>query len=156
MKFYLQIILVALLVLGVMSCDNSDATGPTQTADPVDGSNSTVDDLVGPTWQIDSFVSSEGEPIEIEAKDKYLVEFTRKDSSNFSASTSCNDFWGEHQAKDGGELEISISSTTLVGCPEDHPEPKLKNALENAGEYEVQGNRLRIAFGSDGILTYQN
>lgn len=155
MKPLLYLILVVFLFVGFMSCDNSDVAGPTKKIEPVDGSNSSVEDLVGPTWPIDSFISSDGESIEIEAKDKYLIEFTREDSSNFSASTSCNDFWGEYRAEDGGELDISLSSTTLVGCPADHPEPKLKKALEDASEYEVEGDRLRIAFGSEGILTYQ-
>lgn len=154
MKTFISILISAFLLISMGSCDDSQPTKADKSINSIDGSDSKVEDLVGKTWKLSSFQSEEGEIKSIHSAAEYVLTFSAKDSVD--GTTSCNEFWGVYEAKDGGEIDVEITQSTLVECPDESNEDEYTNALQSADEYEVNNDELRLGFEAKGVITFEN
>lgn len=90
------------------SCNNSFS--------PIDGSDSTTEQLIGPTWQLIALQSSEGERKALNPEEVYMLSFGA--DGKLSGRADCNSYFGGFNAKDGGNLSVDSLGTTDVYCGE--------------------------------------
>ena len=84
----------------------------------------------------------------------FLAESTPSGRMRFAGSGGCNRVNGEYWAEDDGRLSVTNSpAMTRMACPEAvmQLEQTFMMALEGATSYEVEGDRLRIAFPGGAI-----
>ncbi len=121
-------------------------------AEPIDGSSSRVADLTATTWRLESFKDTIGKILKPLSDEIYIIRF--EIDGTFSGIDICNDFDGRYTASDGGNLTIDVQLVGLKLCVMGSIELRFVDVIETATAYEVQGERLLISLGAQGILTF--
>lgn len=74
-----------------------------------------------------------------------------------SGRDGCNSFAGTYTADEGGQLEITLGPSTLIAC-----EPAVMDlatayvgALDEVATYRLDGGRLELGFGDQGLLVFE-
>jgi heat shock protein HslJ len=122
--------LACLLLTTTLSCSDRDR----------------MSDLIG-QWRLVEFV-----PAGISVESEVTVEF--QGSSNARGQAGCNNYQATYEARRSGLLRINVYAVTEMACTGD-PDPLEFEAgflatLEEATEFELEGDRLVIHSAKDG------
>lgn len=119
--------------------------------DPADDPSSNL--LIGPTWVLEGFDSSNGNPREIPGDEAYEVRFLR--DSTLEGVMACNTFSGTYTAApDGGFLVRSVRFTEKACAHETLARPIL-TALGDARLFDISSGILVLTYGSRGALRFR-
>jgi len=143
-KYLHYIILVAMLITQFISCKN-----PTSSLNPED---SKIDDLIGPTWILFSFISADGTTIKLNSEGKYEIYFAG--NNTLQGKADCNTYFSQYTAKDGGVIEIGPIASTEIYCGEQSHSDNYYAALSSVNVFEVNSVVLHLRFGEKGLLQF--
>lgn len=123
------------------------------------GTSEEAEQLAGPTWQLTSLETSDGErytPDQLvgrnDGDEAYVLRFS--EDGNLGGTADCNTYGGPFSAEDGGDLSTGSLWTTDVYCGQESRERLYLELLGGAEEYEVDGNRLRLDANDGGMLAF--
>ena len=103
--------------------------------------------LVGPTWTLAGFEAPDGS-VSRPGSEAIRVTFAPEGEVNGRSST--NRFGGTYRTGAPRQLSIETLETTLASVPQGSRYTEFYSALRAALAYEVGGEALRIAYGSEG------
>jgi len=141
-------LIVALLLPGVLvSCGSVGSTG--------DGDQQ----LVGPTWQLESLRTAEGESIprgDLAAGNVTEESFTLafREDGGFGGTADCNAYGGEFANQNGSRLSLDSLVSTEELCGEQSQEERYLSRLLDVDGYEFRGDVLYLSSEGKTILRY--
>jgi heat shock protein HslJ len=132
-------------ILLQLSCENS-TTG-------INPENSKVEDLLEHEWNLYLVKSDDGNMMQINSQEIFSINFAQNDT--LGGIVDCNSYASEYSARDGGEIQIGpIIAMTEAYCGDESFDDKYMNALIDVELYEVNGEILKLGYGSEGILYF--
>ncbi len=102
--------------------------------------------LTGKSWQLESFEVVGGTVTPPPAGQSYVLTFMN--GTQVSGTASCNGYGGSYTLGPNGVISMSAFISTDAYCGEESKEGEYIAALEAAGSYTINGNRLRIFYGN--------
>ncbi len=109
-------------------------------------------ELVGPTWQLESFESAGGELSGV-GSEPLSVVFSS--NGGLKGMGRVNEFYGSYEAASTGALYIDTRGSTYAGIPDGSKYLLLFGALDSATSFEISGNQLRITYGDGEALNFE-
>ena len=132
MKIFTLIISAALLSVSFNTCKRNPATADDRP-------------LVDTKWDLQSFeVVGDGKS-DIGSEGIYLIF---KEDSAFKGRSSTNSYYGTYKISENYSIFISKPRTTKVGYPPGSRYGEYYDALKDAQEFQLMGDRLRIFYES--------
>lgn len=147
MRRLLSFVILTCIVPSLFSsCDGSGSL-------VVDGSNSTVAQLVGPTWKLVTLHDSSGDRLSLDEGETYTIKF--EPGEVIGGTADCNSYFANYTAEDGGQLDVNSIGSTRGYCGEESHDRAYIAGIKAAKEYEVSSGRLRIGFERYGVLIFE-
>jgi len=147
-------------ILGSASCGPGADSRSTDLEGSDNVASTGVGSLTGVEWRLVTLQIGDAVPMTPDAASvptlTFLEEVTPSGRMRFGGFVGCNRVNGEYDAGDDGNLSVSQGlAMTRMACPEAvmRLELDLVMALEGATSYEVEGDRLRIAFPA-GLIRF--
>ena len=140
------VILTPIALFLFSSCDGSGNL-------VVDGSNSTVAQLVGPTWKLVALHDDSGDRRSLNEGETYTIRFEPGEA--LGGTADCNSYAASYNAEDGGHLDVNSIGSTRAYCGEESHDRAYIEGIRAAKEYEVSRDRLRIGFERYGVLIFE-
>lgn len=141
----LALLLAGGLLLGGCSLFGADESG--------------ADRLVGPTWQLTSLRTPDGDATPVDSlvgrPDSgavYTLDF--RNDGRLGGVSDCNSYGANYVARDDGALSVDRLASTQKYCGEASRESLYLEGLAAADAYEVDGEGLRIRFEGEGLLRF--
>lgn len=110
--------------------------------------------LANTSWKLESYGPKGAET---PALDGNPVTLTFEDESKAGGSGGCNSYGGQYAVKDGA-LSFGRVFSTMMACVDQNAmqqETDFLSALNSAGSYRLNGDRLSIEYGSgQGVLNF--
>ena len=120
--------------------------------------NDTADYDIVNKWILSGFIDNDTQ--DENCKPKSLKEMNIEFSNNnrFHANSSCNYFEGYYSTSDPASIKIDSLMTTLIYCINDTVrewEEKYFTGLNNANNFNIIGNRLKIKTKTDFNMIFR-
>lgn len=119
----------------------------------VDDSDSTVAQLVGPTWKLITIQDDSEDKIRLNDNETYTIKFGPNEG--LQGAVDCNSYAANYSAEDGGQLSINAIRSTEAYCGEESHDDTFIGGIQSAKEYEVSSDQLRIGFERYGALIFE-
>ena len=131
-------LLVLMLALGAVACDDENPIGPTE--------------IRNVTWKLETIERPGTATITVPNPDQYTLRF--ESNNNLAVRADCNSCGGRY-VLDGSSLSVSDVACTLVACAVPGLDTTFTSALRNVRSATVSGDRLVIT-GTDFTLRLRN
>jgi heat shock protein HslJ len=135
-----------ILVVGLLACESIGSNG------------NGVRQIVGPTWQLESLRTADGDSIPRgaliagdETGERFTLEF--REDGEFDGTADCN-VYGGFASQNGSRLSLDSLLVTNELCGEQSREEQYLTRLPDVDGYEVRSDRLRLTRRGDPILRF--
>lgn len=139
------VLLLAVVVIAISAINLSRDTKEGAVVNGNNGTSSTDNSSLGleeNRWMWEKIVYSSDEELLANNPDEFILSFDSDDKRYFS-STDCNNVSGAYEIKEGGEINLLDSVSTLMFC-EGSQETEYVQALNGIIKYHIDGDRLTL------------
>ena len=148
------LIMLLLISTSLAGCtQGTEVTTETQTDTPEPIPTTEPADLDGTFYKLDSYLNSQGEPVDVLSNIEITIEFK---GSEIDGSAGCNTYFASYEVE-GDSLTISQIGSTMMACePEiNEQETQYLAALESVASYQATDGQLQM-MNADGetVLTF--
>ena len=140
-----KVILIVAVAASLGACNNTNTKNtPEQTDSAAKKTEATPTavDLYGTEWKL---LELDGKAVTFDAafkKEAFLV--LEKETSGLHGNGGCNGFSGTYKLKENNGIELLVGGATLMACPNLAIETQFHDALEQAKNYQIEGNTLLL------------
>lgn len=138
-------ILLALLLAPALLAGCESARKAATTPTPPTGMSQHTEGITNKYWKL---VTLQGQPVTMAPGQEREAYFMLRDSSRVTGFGGCNVLNGRYELKKSQlRLRFTNMLTTLRACPGPNPEPGFLEVLNQADNYTLQGDTLRLNVG---------
>ncbi len=131
-------------IAGVAGIAPGNAPGASQ---PPAGSN----DIVGPTWKMQSITGPTGTSIPVPTPDTYTLQLQPDGMATLRAD--CNQAGASYEIS-GNLIRFELGPATLAACPPGSLDTLFLQAIDSAASFAVRGGQLLLTLEDGSIVTF--
>lgn len=131
--------IITITVIGTLGCNPAKKSAGSTAAAPE--ATPAAYQAIGKKWQL---LELRGKPVADSINGKLPLLQFNADEHRYSGNVGCNGVGGSYTLTEGNRIQFKMGMSTMMYCDQMEVETELKKVLEQADNYNINGNELSL------------